>query len=288
MLFIIGFITVFASVIGGYTLHNGDLNVLWQPSEYLIIVGTVLGGFLISNPSYKLKLCLRYLSNLFNSKPYEKDDYLQLMSLCFNIFKMMKVKGMLVIESHIDNPQDSQIFNQSTNLLENERVLTFMRDYLRIMTMGVDNPYHFENLIDQEIETIENEELYPGKAFLIMGDSLPAIGIVAAVLGIIVTMGSIAEPPEILGNLIGAALIGTFAGVLLAYGIVLPIGYYLKHFGESKMNIYNCIRAGFLSHLNGNAPIITIEFMRKNIPESIKPDFYETDEYINSNAKNFT
>jgi chemotaxis protein MotA len=288
MLFLIGCVVVMASVAGGYLMHGGELSLLWQPSEYIIIIGSAIGAFIISNPLSRTIDSLKSFKYLFSSKPYSKKEYLELLSLKFNIFRLMKIKGMLVIESHIEKPEESEIFNTAPTILKNKRVLDMIRDYLRVMTMGVDNPYQFEEMIEKEIDIFEHEELAPGKALTTLGDSMPALGIVAAVLGVIITMRSITEPPEVLGGLIGAALVGTFTGVLAAYGFVLPLATYIKCYSEDKVAFLKCIKSGFLSHMNGNAPVITVEFMRKNIPEHYRPDFYETDEFINNNSKNFS
>lgn len=288
MQFLFGLFVVIFSVLYGYTYHYGELALLWQPSEYIIIIGAGIGAFIISNPYDKLLYNLKALRYLFSIRPYNKSDYLDLLVLHFNTFKLMKMKGMLAIETHIENPETSEIFNNSPSVLKNERVKLFITDYLRVLTMGVDNPYLVEDLMDSELHQYEKSELFPGKAFRTMGDAFPALGIVAAVLGVIITMRSITEPPEILGGLIGAALVGTFTGVLVAYGIVLPIADYVKNYADQKIAFINIIKTGFISHMNGNAPIITVEFMRKNIPETFRPSFHETEEFIQNNSKNFT
>ena len=285
MLFLIGLSIVVGSVLGGYTMHGGEVALLWQPSEYIIIIGSGIGAAIIGNSTDDLKLLLKSFGNLFKSKPKSKADYLELLSFSFNVFKLMKVKGMLEIESHIENPNESELFNNSPSILKDHHACDLMRDYLRMMTMGVDNPHQFENLIERELELMDEELAVPGKIMTNIGDSLPALGIVAAVLGVIITMRSVTEPPEILGSLIAAALVGTFTGVLFAYGVFLPIGSSLKHFGMRKGMYFYCMKAGLISHINGNAPVVTVEFMRKNIPEELRPSFNEADEYINSKAK---
>lgn len=288
MLFLIGVLMVGFSVITGYLMHYGELRLLWQPNELLIILGAGIGAAIIGNPIDELKKTGRALAYLFKSRPKQKSDYLDLLAFSFNIFKLMKVKGMLEIESHLENPKESELFTQSPSIMKDHSVLSFIRDYLRLMTMGVDNTHQFEALLDREIEVYEEEESAPSRIFLTVGDSLPALGIVAAVLGVITTMRSITEPPEVLGSLIAAALVGTFTGVLFAYGLFLPIGHYLRTYAMQKVMFYQCIKAGFISHLNGNAPIVTVEFMRKNIPENLRPDFDEADQIINSRSKNYS
>lgn len=288
MLFIIGVLVVGGSVITGYLMHYGELRLLWQPNELLIILGAGIGAALIGYPIDELKKTAKALSHLFKTRPKQTNDYIDLLSFFFNIFKLMKVKGMLEIESHLENPEDSELFNQAPSIMRDNSALSFVRDYLRMMTMGVDNIHQFEALLDREIEILEEEEIAPSRVFLTIGDSLPALGIVAAVLGVITTMRSITEPPEVLGSLIAAALVGTFTGVLFAYGLFLPIGHYLRSYAAQKIMFYKCIKAALISHLSGNAPIVTVEFMRKNIPEDLRPDFYQADQIINSRSKNYT
>ncbi|MDX1923937.1 MAG: flagellar motor stator protein MotA [Rickettsiaceae bacterium] len=283
MLFIIGLFVVVGSVIGGYVMHHGELSLLYQPNELLIIIGAGIGATIIGNSLDLIKETLVSLKYLFKVRHKSKNEYLELLSLAFNVFKFIKVKGMLAIEAHIENPQDSDLFRKAPSFAKDKKAMDFFRDYLRLITMGVD-PHQFEALLDRDIEIYEHECLAPSRIITALGDSLPALGIVAAVLGVIVTMRSITEPPSVLGSLIAAALVGTFTGILFAYGLFNPVGNYLKNYAEQKIMFITCLKAGLVSHLSGNAPIITVEFMRKNIPENLRPDFYETDKYIN-NAK---
>lgn len=281
MLFMIGLVVVLGSIIGGYTMHHGDLKVLWQPNEFIIIIGSAIGSGIIGNPSFVLKHTLHSFKCIFKARPKSKADYMELLKVAFSIFKLMKTKGMLEIESHVENPNESELFNKAPSLLADHASLDFIRDYLRMMTMGVDQAYVMDDLITKEIDIFSHESGIPGKVVATIADSFPALGIVAAVLGVITTMGSITEPPEVLGKLIGAALVGTFVGVLLSYGIVGPIGNYINTYEAGKVEFLECIKAGLMSHLNGNPPVVTIEFMRKHVPEGLRPTFYEVDEELN-------
>lgn len=285
MLFLFGLFIVVFSVITGYMMHYGELRLLYQPNELLIIIGSAIGAAIIGNPIDSLKETLSSLKYLFKTRYKSKREYLELMSLCFNVFKLMKIKGMLEIETHLENPNESELFNQAPTMLRDKRSMTFFRDYLRIMTMGVDNVHAVSELIEKEVEIYEEEVLVPSKILATIGDALPALGIVAAVLGVIITMRSITEPPEVLGSLIAAALVGTFTGVLFAYGLVLPISNYMRVYAMQKVMFLECVKTALLSHMNGNAPIVSIEFMRKNVPENVRPDFYEADQFINSRSK---
>ncbi len=273
MLFIVGFIVVFASVISGYALHGGSLAVLWQPTEVLIICGAAIGSFMIANPPKVMKRCLGVLKYLLKGSPYKKQDYVDLLSLQYTVFKLIKSKGMLEIESHIEAPKDSNLFSQYPSFIENHYAVHFFCDYLRIMTMGMEDQYQIESLMDADLEATHHENHTVSHAWVTLGDAFPALGIVAAVLGVIVTMGSISEPPEILGKLIGAALVGTFLGILLAYGLVSPIGSFIGKYLDDEHQYALCIRAGILAHLKGNAPAVTVEFARNVIPQAERPDF---------------
>lgn len=284
MFYIIGIIIVFGSVILGYTLHGGNLVILYQPSEFIIILGAALGSVIIGYPLSCLKKTLFAIKHFFKGKPYTKQDYMELLLFSFNTFKLMKIKGMLEIESHIENPNESELFKLAPSFKKDPFVESFMSDNLRLMTMGMDNPHQFEDVMDQETELYRSNSAIPGDVCSNLGDSLPALGIVAAVLGVIVTMRSIMEPPDVLGALIGAALVGTFLGVLTAYGLFGPMGHFLHKYGDYKVKFIYCAKSGFISYLNGNPPIIVVEFMRKNIPEDLRPSFEELDTYINENS----
>ncbi len=284
MFYILGIVVVFGSVVLGYTMHHGDLRVLYQPNEFVIILGAGLGSVLIGFPLASLKRALAGFKQIMKGAPYVKKDYMELLLFSFNTFKLMKIKGMLEIESHIENINDSELFKLAPALRKEQFVQDFIADNLRLMTMGMDNVYQLEDVMDKEIELYKNSSASAGDVYSNLGDSLPALGIVAAVLGVIVTMRSIMEPPDVLGSLIGAALVGTFLGVLSAYGLFGPMGHFLHKYGDYKVKFVDCAKAGFTAYLNGNPPIIVVEFMRKNIPEELRPSFEELDTYINENS----
>jgi chemotaxis protein MotA len=284
MFYIMGIIIVFGSVALGYTMHGGNLMVLYQPSEIIIIIGAAIGSIFVGYPLSCIKKSLSALKYFFRGKPYVKQDYMELLLFSFNSFKIMKIKGMLEIEYHIENMSESELFRMSPALQKDPFVLSFMADNLRLITMGMDNPYQLDDVMEQEVELYKHNAAIPGNIFVNIGDSLPALGIVAAVLGVIVTMRSIMEPPDVLGASIGAALVGTFFGVLVAYGLFSPMGHFLHKYSDYKVKFVCCAKAGFVAYLNGNPPIIVVEFMRKNIPEDLRPSFEELDTYINENS----
>jgi chemotaxis protein MotA len=275
--FWIGIGTVFSSVILGYIAGGGHLDVLYQPSEFIVILGAAAGSFIISNSSKTLKHMNHSLKAAYKGATYTQEHYQDLLVLLFTIFKLTKSKGMLAMEPHVDNPNESELFQGFPSFCEKTSALYFLCDYLRIMTMGCDNPFQMENLIDQEIEAIEHEDNLMATAIQNLADALPALGIVAAVLGVIHTMGSIDQPPAILGRLIGGALVGTFLGVLTSYGLIGPIANSLKEASASEHSFLRVIKAGLLSYLNGQAPIIAIEFARKNIDPTLRPLFNEVE-----------
>lgn len=280
MFLIIGALVVIASVIGGYTFHGGYLMVLWQPAEFIIIIGASIGAFIIGNRRFVLRETKNALKMALKGNIYNKQSYIDLLTLNFKIFKLIRTKGMLELEAHIENPHESSIFQEHTSVLKQTGALTFLCDYLRLISMGTENVYQMEDLMNEEVETKRHERMHTVTALHNMADGLPALGIVAAVLGVINTMGAISQPPEILGRLIGAALVGTFVGVLLSYGFVGPTANIVKSLYEEEIQYYQCIKSGILAMLNGYAPAISVEFARKSIEPETRPDFYELEEAI--------
>jgi chemotaxis protein MotA len=282
MFFIIGFIVVFGGVAGGYAMHHGNFAVLWQPNEIVIIFGASIGAFIISNPPNVLKQTMGALKYLFKGSPYVKEDYMQLLLFFFGACKLMKTKGMLQIEPALDAPHESELFTKFPKFLHNHHGVEFFCDYLRLVTMGMDNHYQLEDLMEKEIEIHHHEAAMPSASVNAMADGMPALGIVAAVLGVIQTMGSITEPPEILGGLIGAALVGTFLGVLMSYGLIAPIAASLGKFADSETQYFQVMKTAIIAHVQGNAPVVTVEFARKMIPSNLRPSFSELDAAINA------
>jgi chemotaxis protein MotA len=282
MLFIAGVITVIGCVLGGYVLHHGNLAVLWQPTEVLIICGAAAGSFMIANPGKIGIRALKSLKYLMKGTPFKKKDYVELLTLMYNCFKLMKSKGMLEMEGHIENPHESTLFSQYPGFIKNHHAVDFFCDYLRIMTMGMEDYYQMDDAMTRDLEVGHEESHKIAGAITNVADAMPALGIVAAVLGVIITMGSISEPPEILGKLIGAALVGTFLGVLLSYGFIAPMGNFLNAYFADDHRYLECIKVGLLSHIKGNAPAISVEFARNSIPSIERPDFATVDAALNN------
>jgi chemotaxis protein MotA len=278
MLIIIGSIVGLGCVLGGYVAMGGKLSVLWQPFELVIIGGAGVGAFIVGNPKPVLKAGLNGFKTAFKGPKYSKDDYLELLSMMYSVFKLAKSKGMLALEQHIEKPEESKLFTQFPKFMADHHTMDFLCDYLRLMTLGSENPHEMESLMDMELEVHHQEDHLAQSALNAFGESFPALGIVAAVLGVIKTMGSISEPPEVLGKLIGGALVGTFLGILLSYGIVSPIAAACKATMEHDSKYLMCIKAGLLAHLQGYAPAVSVEFARKSLMSNVRPTFYEVEE----------
>ncbi len=285
MLFIVGVIIVIVCVFGGYVALGGHLYVLWQPFELVIIGGAAIGAFIIGNPKSVLAGTGKELGKLLKGSKYGKEAYLELLTLLYAIFKLAKSKGLLALEAHVEDPHDSDLFKQFPILQKDHHALEFLCDYLRMMILGSENPFEMEVLMDEEIETRHSEEMQISNAIQTMADATPALGIVAAVLGIIHTMGAITEPPEVLGKLIGGALVGTFLGVLLAYGFFGPMASFLKQTYNAEIKYFHCIKVALLAHMQGNAPAVSVEFARKALLGEVRPSFYEVEEAVENAPK---
>jgi chemotaxis protein MotA len=248
------------------------------PLELVIMGGTVAGGFIIANPSIVIKRTLRAMGLLLKKPKYNKASYIEALCMQYQVFKLAKTKGMLTLEQHIEHPHESTLFAQFPGFQHNHHAVDFFCDYLRLITLGSDKPYELEALMDEEIEVHHSEDHAMVTAITNIADSLPAIGIVAAVLGVIHTMGSITEPPEVLGRLIGGALVGTFMGVWLAYGYFGPMANSLKAILDAESKYFQCLKIGLLAHLQGFAPSISIEYARKTLLSEVRPTFIEVEE----------
>lgn len=252
------------------------------PGEFIIIMGCAICAFIISNSTDAVKHTLSYFKALKKGDAYSKADYVELLSMLYTIFKLARTKGWLALEQHIENPHDSELFKQFPSFHHNHHASVFFCDYLRIISLGNENPMTIESLMDEEIETIAQHESHPGHAMQTMADGIPALGIVAAVLGVIKTMASISEPPEILGKMIGGALVGTFLGVWLAYGMVGPIAGAMSAYAQTEIMYYRVIKVGIIAFLNGCAPQVAVEFSRKLLPHNVQPSFQELEEKLNA------
>ena len=285
MSLIIGFAIVMLSVIGGFLLSRGHLLALWQPCELLIIGGSACGAFVIANPSRLIKEACQGFVKLFSTNKHNKAFYLDLLALFFSLGNKIRSTGLLSVEEDIENPADSALFTQYPHILHNQRLMTFISDNMRIVISGNLSNYELENLLDNEIELIEEEFSAPGLAIATMADGFPGFGIVAAVLGIVHTMQAIGGEPAELGHKVAAALVGTFLGVLLAYGVVGPIGTAISHHAHDELRIYHCVKALLIAFMAGTAPKMAVEYARKTLPFEVKPGFAELEEFIKGPPK---
>ncbi|HEX7776425.1 MAG TPA: flagellar motor stator protein MotA [Parvibaculum sp.] len=278
MRLIVGILVVLISVFGGYAASGAHLAVLFQPFEAIIILGAAVGSFVIGNPPAVLKGIGGMFGTLFRGPRYNKAAYLELLGLQYTLFKLAKSKGNLALEAHVENPGESSVFSQFPVFAADHHAVEFMCDYLRMITLGTENAHELEALMDEELETHhqERERLVTGVQTL--ADATPALGIVAAVLGVIHTMGAINQPPEVLGHLIGGALVGTFLGVLCAYGFFGPMAQSLRNIFEAESKYYLSMKAGLLAHMAGYAPAVSIEFARKALMSEVRPTFNEVEQ----------
>ena len=282
MFVIIGTVIVFGAVIGGFIAAGGHLAVLIQPFELLIIGGAAVGAFVSGNTKTILSGAAKGMGRILKGPRHNKESYLELLTLLYQVFKTCKSKGLLTLEQHVENPDESTLFAQFPKFQSDHHAVVFLCDYLRLLTLGTDNPHEVEALMEEDIETHHAEETAVSAALTTMADGLPALGIVAAVLGVIHTMGSITEPPEVLGHLIGAALVGTFLGILLSYGLVGPMANALAKIIEADAKYYHCIKAGLLAYMQGYAPAVSVEFARKALFSDVRPTFYEVEEAVSA------
>ena len=277
---IVGAIIVIGCVLGGYVLHHGDLRVLWQPTEVIIIGGAALGAFIIANRGHIIKGVLSGVMGLFKGEKYSKAFYTDLLIMLYATFKAAKTKGVLALESHIEDPYSSEFFKKFDTIAQDHHLMDFFTDYLRLITMGTTNPNQMEDLLNAELDAHHKEAHQIPAAISAVADGMPALGIVAAVLGVIVTMGSIDQPPTVLGKLIGAALVGTFLGVLLSYGYIAPMATAVNARAEAEGRVYEVIKIAIVAYLQGHAPAVAVEFARKTIFHEHRPTFGEVEEKL--------
>ncbi|MGK5058732.1 flagellar motor stator protein MotA [Janthinobacterium lividum] len=280
MLVIIGYIIVCASVFGGFALAGGHLAALFQPLELLMIGGAALGAFLVGNNNKAIKATIAALPSLFKGSRYTKELYMELMSLLFEVLSKVRKEGLMSIEGDIDKPEESPLFSKYPAVLADHHIIEFMTDYLRLMVSGNMDAFQIENLMDNEIETHHHEGAVPAHVIAKVGDGLPAFGIVAAVMGVVHTMESVGIPPAELGMLIAHALVGTFLGILLAYGFVGPLASLLEQKLEESSKMFQCVKVTLLASLNGYAPALAVEFGRKVLFSTERPTFNELEDHI--------
>ncbi|GAB4148941.1 MAG: flagellar motor stator protein MotA [Sphingomonadales bacterium] len=282
MLVIVGIVVMLICVFGGFTLAGGKFDIILYalPYEMMIIMGGAIGALMMANGPVVLKKSLKGVVRTLKGPKWKKDDYRDLLCLMFVLMKMVRTKGVVAVEAHIERPEESKIFQHFSRISADHHIVELIADYLRMMTMNFEDPHQVEDAMEKDLEGHHAEEHEAQHALQIMADGLPAIGIVAAVLGVIKTMGNITAPTEVLGASVGGALVGTFLGILLSYLLVGPIAGRLAQIIEEEGRFTNLIKLILVSHLHGNAPQISVEIGRRNTPSVFQPGFLELEEAI--------
>jgi chemotaxis protein MotA len=280
MFVVIGWVVVIASVIGSFLGVGGHLLALLQPFELLCIFGAAIGAFVVSNPVSTLKKTLKIIPTAFKTGGYSKEKYVQLIALLYELLQKARKEGMMALEADVENPENSPTFQKYEHVLNDHHLLEFIVDYLRMMSSGNVNALEMQDLMDEELETHHAEAAVASGAIQKMADGLPAFGIVAAVMGVVHTMGSVGAAPAILGEMIAGALVGTFLGILLSYGFFGPLADLLGAKGQAEAKPFQCVKSVLLASMNGYAPAIAIEFGRKVLFTADRPSFKELDDAV--------
>jgi chemotaxis protein MotA len=282
MFVIIGFVLSMACIFGVYIIHGGNIGVILKalPFEMTTIFGAAIGAFLINNQMKVVKATLKGFGQCFKGSQYTKARYMELLALQFDILQKARKEGLMAIEQDVENPDQSALFKKYPTISADHHVVEFITDYLRMMVSGNLNAHEIESLMDSEIETHHQEAHAPVAAIGRLAGALPAFGIVAAVLGVVNTMGSVGQPPAVLGGMIGSALVGTFLGILLAYGVFEPLGGLLEQKTEEASKEFTCIKTTLLASMQGYAPSTAIEFGRKVLFSDVRPSFSELEGHV--------
>ncbi len=268
---IIGLIVTIGCVLGGFMAMGGHVEVLNQPFELMIIGGAGVGGFIVANTMKVIKETGKALGEAFKHKVPKERDYLDTLGVLYSLMRDLRTKSRNEIEAHIDNPDESPIFQSAPTVLKNKELTAFICDYVRLIIIGNARSHEIEALMDEEIQTITRDKMKPYQSLTTMGDAFPAIGIIAAVLGVIKAMGKINESPEVLGGLIGSALVGTMLGIFLSYSIVTPIATNIKVVREKQNRLYVIVKQTLLAYMNGSVPQVALEYGRKTISSYERP-----------------
>lgn len=278
MFALIGILVVSGAVVGGYLMAHGQLLVLWQPSELVIIFGAALGTLFIANPLHVVMDVFKGTLGAFKGSPYTKKFYTDSLKMLNDVFSYARKNGMSKLEADVDDPANSQLFSQYPALLKNHHALSFVCDSLRTAIAGGIGHFELDQTMEAEIELLQHENQQPVAALMTIADAMPGLGIVAAVLGVVITMGSLGGPVEEIGAHVAAALVGTFLGILMSYGFLGPLAANITKLNEAELDFFRFLRAGLMAFIKGAAPMLAAETARRAIPAHVRPSFQEMEE----------
>jgi chemotaxis protein MotA len=273
MFAIIGIVVVLGAVLGGYVMEHGQIKVLLQPAELVIIGGAGLGTLLIANPLSTITAIARGVATVLKGSQYTQPFYLETLKMLNDLFMQARKQGMVKLEEDVENPEKSQVFSKYPEFLANHHAVAFICDTLRMSISGGVPPFDLDQMMEMDMEVHHAESLRPVSAMSTVADSLPGLGIVAAVLGVVITMQALGGPPEEIGHKVAAALVGTFLGILLCYGFLGPIASNLQKINDAETDYLRCLRQGVIAFVKGSAPVLAVEFARRSIPNELRPSF---------------
>src|SRR6267143_6694107 len=280
MFSIIGIVVVFGCIAAGYLMEHGNMKVLAQPAELIIIGGAALGTVLISNPIHTLKQMISGLIGAFGSSKYGTKRYIDSLKMMYELLQKARKEGLVALETDIEDPDKSPLFASYKDFVKDHHAVAFVCDTMRMAVSGGVVVFDLDQMLDADMEVHHHEANEPVSALSTMADALPGLGIVAAVLGVVITMGALGGPPEEIGKKVAAALVGTFLGILLCYGLVGPLAGSMAKINDAESEYYNFLRVGVISFIKGSAPIMAVEFGRRAIPGNVRPTFQVTEKYI--------
>ncbi len=284
MFVIIGIVIVLGSVVMGYAMHGGSFAVLIQINEFIILGGAGLGSFLAANGMKNMQATIKAVMGLLKPDPYNKNCYMELLKMMYSLFNVARKEGLLGLEKHIEDPAKSDIIRHYPSFLNNHHATAFFCDTMKVILTGAVGPHDLAEMMELDLETAHKEQGIPADAVTTVGDAMPGFGIVAAVLGVIITMGKIGGEAAAIGESVAAALVGTFLGILLAYGIFAPIARAMTLRSGSESHYMDCIRFALFSFARGESPITCVEFARRNIEPSVRPGFAEMEKSVKEKA----
>jgi len=280
MFAIIGIVVVIGAIVSGYLMEHGNLRVLIQPAELIIILGAAIGTVLIANPLHILKKIAGGLGGVFGSSKFTKERYMETMKVMYELFGRARREGMMALEADSDAPDKSPVFSKYPNFLKDHHVLDFVCDSIRMLASGGVEAFDADQMLENDMEIHHHDAAQPVAALSTMADSLPGLGIVAAVLGVVITMGALGGPPEEIGKKVAAALVGTFLGILLCYGFIGPLAANMAKAGDEEHAFYLVVRVMIIAFMRGSAPSLAVEFGRRAIPHRLRPSFQDAENYI--------